>query len=169
MARPSNEEKEEALLTARENAAIEQLEDEGWTIGLHTPREYIEADPLLEREAGWRAGVCVATVWATDGRVKNVTGVSAVHVLDQCRTWLKWQSNIEPPMRFVPVRGERVAVPVFQREGSERLTKQRHDGNEKRIVSFASGHAELVDHHGATMGNDNQASSFATAEQEIPT
>ena len=139
--------------------------DDGWTITLHEPRAYVEADPPRNVKEGWRAGVCSATIWSTDGRRKQLTGVSAVEVLDRAHSWLKWQSNVEPPMRFEPVMNEFVAEPMRQQvAGDTAETRIRRENTERRIVSFASGTAELVDAHGDALSSEvnARASQLAT-------
>jgi len=124
----------------------------------------VEADPLRNIEEGWRAGTCVASVWSTDGRRKTLTGISAVQVLDDARSWLKYQRNLEAPMRFEPVKGEQVAVPVFHKIGGDTAqTAARLAATERRLLSWESGRAELVDAHGAPI-EETQASQYATSE-----
>lgn len=155
----------EAALKAREDAALVELEEIGFRVGLYEPRTYVEPDELLGVAGGWKVGCCYVVADSTTGKRKTVSGMSAVDALEQAKGWLNYQkTHFRPEDRFEIVKGEVVAVPVLQRVvGDTNETNARRANGVRRILSFESGTAEVVDSHGDPIGEDNQASQFSDA------
>jgi hypothetical protein len=159
----------EAALQAREEAALAELEEIGFRVSLYEPRTYVEEDVLLGVAGGWKLGTCYAVADSVDGKRKTFSGMSAVQALADAKGWLRYQeTRLSPELRFQIVKGENVAAPVIQRVAGDAAETAARRGNERRIISFESGTAELVNQHGAPMGDDNQAAQFATAETKGP-
>jgi hypothetical protein len=159
------EARREAALKAREDSALEELETLGFRIGLYEPRAYVEPDELRGVAGGWKVGCCYVVADSSTGKRKTVSGMSAVDALEQAKGWLHYQeTHFRPEDRFEIVKGEVVAVPVLQRvAGDTAVTAARRDGTERRLVSFESGTAEVVDVHGTPMHESNRASQYSDA------
>jgi hypothetical protein len=162
--RRTAEEREEEVLRQREESALEQLAELGFRISLHEQRHYVDPDPLRGIEGGWRSGTCYAIATSTSGKLKSISGVSAVDALDQARAFLRYQEErLSPELRFVVAKGN-APMPVRQQVGSENARKERGD-DARRIVAFdEDGIASVVKSHGRPMGEDNRASQFATSD-----
>lgn len=159
------EARREAALKAREEAALQELQEVGFRVSLYEPRTFIEPDELRGVVGGWKVGTCYAVADSITGKRKTISAMSAVDALDQAKSFLHYQETRLPPdLRFTIAKGESVAVPVFQRViGDTAQTRQRRENTERRIISFASGHAEKVDANGDPIGEDNHASQHRDA------
>ena len=104
----------EALATAREEAALQELKSLGAVISLHEPRT--DDAP----------GTCTIRLYSTDARIKVLTGVSAQHVLDVLRLFIREQAGLseDSPRRWELAPGP-TGVPVFARQGSENASRER--------------------------------------------
>jgi hypothetical protein len=156
------------LLEARENEALEEIHKLGFRVTTHDMGRYVEADDLLGIKAGYIPGNCYAVMYARDGKRKHVAGGSAVEALQQAQAWWAWQQRLgeDAANKFVPsIDNEPTAVPVRQEVGG---SNRRREG-ERRIVSFASGTAEIVDAHGDPLPEATHASQFATPDQKETT
>ena len=108
------EEQSEQILKQREEHALDELRELGFRIGLYEERKYIEPDPLLGEQGGWKVGVCCATAYSAEGKAKTISAMSAVDALRQAKGWLHYQeARLAPELRFVVAKGDdSVAVPV---------------------------------------------------------
>lgn len=151
----------EASLKVREEAALKELEEIGFRIGLYEPRTFVEPDPLRGIEGGWKVGTCYVVADSVNAKRKTISAMSAVDALDQAKAWIHYQeSRLSPELRFVIAKGESVATQVFHRAGSNQVARERRDGSERRLISFQSGVAEVVDEQGTPTGEGNHASQF---------
>jgi hypothetical protein len=146
---------DEVLLRAREEAALEELQQLGFRLALYEPREYVDGDPLLGTEAHWKQGVCHAVADARDGRRKTLTGISALDALTQAKAWLRYQQErLSPEQRFVPLLAPPYAMRVTQRiAGDKAETELRRANTERRVIS-TDGTPHLVDAHGDPIQGD---------------
>lgn len=158
----------EASLQAREEAALAELEELGFRIGLYEPRIYVEPDELRGVAGGWKVGTCYVVADSVTGKRKTISAMSAVAALDQAQAWLHYQeTRLAPDLRFVIVKGEGVAVQVTQRvAGDTAETAARRNGTERKIIGFQNGKPEVVDAHGDPIGEDNHASQFRDVDTE---
>ena len=157
------------LLEARETEALEELEKLGFRVTLHDMPSYVEEDILTGTRAGWKAGDCYAVIYARDGKRKHVAGGSAVEALTQAQAWKRWQDGLkdDAPNKFVPsLGGEQTAVPVTQRVAGDTAETAARRASKRRVLSFASGIAEVVDAHGTPIGEDNHASQYREADDK---
>jgi hypothetical protein len=155
----------DAALKRREEAALEELAELGLKVTIYLPRERREADPLLGIEEGWTQGEVYAVCYSADGRRRGFSGISAVQVLQDSQSWLRWQSNVEPPMRFEIV-SEPSAFNVSHRiAGDTATTAARRAATERRLLNFDTGTAYLADAHGAPI-EESRASQYPTTESE---
>jgi hypothetical protein len=154
---------QDAALARREEAALEELAELGLKVTIHRPREWRKADPLLGVEEGWTQGEAHAVCYSSDGRRRGFSGISAVQILQDAQSWLRWQSNMAPPMRFEIV-SEPTAAPVLQRVAGDTMTTQkRRENTERRVIGMEGGSAVLVDAHGAPI-EETRASGVPTRE-----
>jgi hypothetical protein len=155
----------EAALRVREEAALEELEELGFRIGLYEPRTFLEPDELRGIAGGWKVGTCYAVADSITGKRKTISAMSAVDALDQAKAFLHYQeTRLSPELRFTIAKGESVAIPVVRRvAGDTAETAARRESTQRRILGFASGVAEVVDSHGDPIGEDNHASQFSDA------
>lgn len=156
------------VLERRENEALEELHKLGFRVSLHEMGRYVEADDLLGIPAGYKRGECYAVMYAADGKRKHVSGSSAVEALQQARAWWHWQLGLKADAanKFVPsVDHEPTAPVVSQRvSGDTAQTKLRRENAERRILSFQTGVAEVVDSHGEAIKEANRASQYRAAD-----
>lgn len=155
----------EAALKAREESALEELEELGFRVSLYEPRTFIEPDELRGVAGGWQVGTCYAVADSITGRRKTISAMSAVDALDQAKAFLHYQeTRLSPELRFTIAKGESVAVPVVRRvAGDTAETAARRENAERRILSFATGTAEVVDAHGDAITEANRASQYRDA------
>jgi len=94
-------------------------------VALWEPRQHVEGDPLRGIEGGWHPGCCVAVLHSTEGKRKQLSGASAVEVLANLRSFLRWQETLkdDAPNKFVIAREELPAVEIVQRQGSEQAAR----------------------------------------------
>src|SRR4051812_36515493 len=129
------QERHEAALRAREEAALDELREHGFRICLYEPREYVEEDVLRGIKGHWKVGTCHVTADSLTGKKKTVSAMSAVDALDQVKAWLHYQeTRLAPALRFVVATGGH-AVPVVRRVvGDTAVTKQRRETTARRIL-----------------------------------
>lgn len=163
--------KRQEQLEAREGEALDELHKLGFRVTLHEMGRYVEADELLGVRAGYRPGTCYAVMYGRDGKRKHVSGRSALEALQQAQAWSRWQASLKDDAanKFVPsVDHEFVpAASVTQQVvGDTAETRMRRENTERRIISFASGTAEIVDSHGDPLGEGIHASQYREADSE---
>jgi hypothetical protein len=156
--------REREVLRRREESALEQLHELGFRVSLYEPSDWVDPDPLHGIAGGWRSGVCNAIAYAVDGRRKSLSGISAVQALDEARSWLRHQARLkdDAPNRFVLTNEDVPAVHVSQRiVGDKAETQRRRENTVRRVISFQSGIAEVVDAHSDPVGDtDSRASQY---------
>jgi hypothetical protein len=138
-------------MAGREQAALNTLRELGGQIVLYEPSQKIEEDELRGIKAQFVPGTChVRFVCATDSlKHKGITGVSAVHALDEAESWLRHQEKLKPEFQFQIAR-EPVAPNIVQRPaGDTQTTAVRRRETERRVLTWQNGHAEQVDAQGA--------------------
>jgi len=136
MAGTSSETKAERELRRRERAALDELAALGFKVTIHRSREFVAGDVLLGTDDHWRSGECYAVCYSTDGRRRGFSGISATQVLADAQTWLRWQANVEPPMRFVLSPVPTPAVRVVQHAGSEQTRRDDRERMHRRTLTF---------------------------------
>jgi hypothetical protein len=109
-------------------------------------------------------------MYSRDGKRKHVAGTSAVEALQAAQAWWKWQQGLkeDAPNRFIPSVDHEFVPEAFVTQrvvGDTAEVKQRRENTERRILSFDSGIAEVVDSHGEPMKHINQASQYAANEE----
>lgn len=158
-------------LEARENEALEELDKLGFRVTLHEMGHYREADDLLGISAGFVSGTCYAVMYSRYGKRKHISGSSAVEALQQAHAWWRWQQGLkdDAAAKFFPsVDNEFTPEAVVQHRvsGDTATTRQRRENIERRLVSFASGVAEVVDAHGDVITEANRASQYREDDTE---
>ena len=114
----------EALLVAREEAALKEIANLGGLVTLYEPRQ----DDT--------AGTCVVRLTSTEGKVKLLSGVSASHALDALHLHEAEQSRLSPDSpRVWKIAKEPVAVPVIARRGSENLSRERRVASAQHVAA----------------------------------
>lgn len=158
-------------LEARENEALDELDKLGFRVTLHEMGHYREADDLLGISTGYVPGTCYAVMYSRDGKRKHVSGSSAVAALQQARAWWRWQQGLkdDAAAKFFPSVDHEVTPEAFVQHrvsGDTAQTRQRRENTERRLVSFASGIAEVVDAHGDAITEANRASQYREDDNE---
>jgi hypothetical protein len=122
-------------LEIREATALNQLEAAGAFVTLYEKPTWLEADELLGRtEKTFVPGCCAVVVYSTDGRTRRQTGISAVQVWDDLKSWFafierqtddaanRWEIAREPTSVVV---AQRVSGDTAQQEERRRNTTRR--------------------------------------------
>lgn len=164
----SEHEQKLAAIQAREEDALSELEKLGFRVTLHTLPHYVGEDILLGTKAGWVNGDCYAVVYSRDGKRKHVSGISAVDALTQAQSWLRWQAGLkdDAAAKFHRSPFDVAEVLVTSRvAGDTAETEQKRTNTERRVLSWQSGTAEVVDAHGTPI-EETHASQFATSDQK---
>jgi|SRR5579862_1905843 len=163
-------EQRNARLEARECEALDALHEIGFRVTVHEIGRYVETDELRGIKAGFKSGTCYAVMYSRDGKRKHVSGTSAVEALAQAEAWTRWQAGLkdDAPNKFVPsVDFDPTAVRVAHRViGDAAETELRRKNTQRKLLSFQTGSAEVVDAHGTPIGEGNQASQYREDETE---
>jgi hypothetical protein len=158
----SDHELQLAAIEERENEALSELGALGFRVTLHELPHYLEADILTGHTAGWKNGTCYAVLYDRAGKRKHVSGISAVDALSQAQAWSRWQAGIknDAPNKFHPTNAAVPEATVTSRvAGDTAETKRRRASTERRVLSFQSGTAEVVDAHGEPVGDTTSRAS----------
>jgi hypothetical protein len=158
-------------LERREMAAIKEMQALGFRVTWHQMPQIVEEDPLLGIPGGYKPGGAYALMYAVDGKRKHVAGCSAVDALMQAQSWWKWQQGLKPDAanKFVPANEDVPESRVIARAGSEVAREQRGADDVRKILSFASGTAEVVQAHGVPPHDADQAWQYRDADTERTT
>jgi hypothetical protein len=157
-------------LERRESVALEELRKLRFRVTLHELPRYDEADELLNQPARFVPGNCYAVLYGIDGKRKHVAGCSAVDALTQAQSWCRWQAGLkdDAPNKFVVTDDDVPELHVTHRPaGDTAETNQRRANTTRRILSFQSGVAEVVDAHGEPLGDvTSRASQYETPNRK---
>jgi hypothetical protein len=164
-------ERQLAAIEERETEALDELRMLGFRVTLHTLPRYTEEDILVGTKAGWVNGDCYAVLYDRSGKRKHVSGISAIDTLAQAKAWQRWQDGLknDAPNRFHATAEDVPEVAVTNRvAGDTAETALKRENTRRRVLSFESGTAEIVDANGAPI-EETHASQFSTPNQKVTT